>query len=127
MSKLKDPRLWASLLAAVVGIQLGINAGITAHQRSVESQVNWQPEDRERLQGIILAFLPKPILGFTLAGIAGVWLLIPDPNRQARESDRQIVARIARQRLGASALSESELIHWSKVLDEMEGQTNGKQ
>jgi len=120
MSKLKDPRLWASIAAALVAVVIGLNRGIAAHRSEVLSQGDWAQTDSERFQGITYGYLITPVMLSVGSSILLTWIFIPDPTAKATESDRDVIARVARKRLAGSALSEAEMMHWSAVLDEME-------
>lgn len=120
ISKFKDPRLWASIAAGVVAISAGFNVGFEHHRRTVVDELNWPPQEQERLRGLVLSYFPMPIYGLVSAGILAAWLIVPEPNAAKAESDRVIVARVARRKLAQSALSDAELLHWSSVLSEME-------
>ncbi len=120
ISKFKDPRLWGSIAAGIVAITAGLNLGLEHHRRAVADTMNWPQNEREQLAGLIWSYIPQPIYALTTAGILAVWLLIPEPNAAKAESDRTVVARVARRRLAQSALSDAELLHWSSVLSEME-------
>jgi hypothetical protein len=109
---LSDPRFLLTLAALIGGTYIGLSQGADAYIRSRNLDQKASVQELERLTGIIAGHAPW-VLATAGIGIVATWLLVPSPG----ESDSQVLARLAREKLGQPMLTDDESKLWLSVLE----------
>lgn len=109
---LSDPRFLLTLASLIGGTYIGLSQGADAYIRSRNLEQKASVQELERLTGIISGHAPW-VLSTAGMGIVATWLLVPSPGK----SDSQVLARLAREKLGQPMLTDDESKLWLSVLE----------